>query len=111
TPTVVAGDKSLVNLIAHELAHSWSGNLVTNATWEDLWLNEGFTSYVENRIMEEVFGRERAVMEQALDTAGLKKQLKNIPAPDTRLNLKLNGRDPDDAFSSVPYTKGQLFLL
>ncbi|GAP76065.1 Cold-active aminopeptidase [Pseudoalteromonas sp. SW0106-04] len=111
TPTVVAGDKSLVNLIAHELAHSWSGNLVTNATWEDLWLNEGFTSYVENRIMEEVFGRERAVMEQALDSAGLRAQLKTIDAPDTRLNLKLNGRDPDDAFSSVPYTKGQLFLI
>ena len=92
TPTVVAGDKSLVNLIAHELAHSWSGNLVTNATWEDLWLNEGFTSYVENRIMEEVFGRERAVMEQALDSAGLRAQLKTIDAPDTRLNLKLNGR-------------------
>ncbi|WP_404341964.1 M1 family metallopeptidase [Pseudoalteromonas mariniglutinosa] len=111
TPTVVAGDKSLVNLIAHELAHSWSGNLVTNATWEDLWLNEGFTSYVENRIMEEVFGRDRAIMEQALDTAGLRAQLKTIDTPDTRLNLKLNGRDPDDAFSSVPYTKGQLFLL
>ena len=111
TPTVVAGDKSLVNLIAHELAHSWSGNLVTNATWEDLWLNEGFTSYVENRIMEEVFGRDRAVMEQALDAAGLRAQLKNIPAPDTRLNLKLNGRDPDDAFSKVPYIKGQLFLI
>ncbi|KZN46580.1 M1 family metallopeptidase [Pseudoalteromonas luteoviolacea] len=111
TPTVVAGDKSLVNLIAHELAHSWSGNLVTNATWEDLWLNEGFTSYVENRIMEEVFGRERAVMEQALDAAGLRAQLNNIPAPDTRLNLKLNGRDPDDAFSKVPYIKGQLFLI
>lgn len=111
TPTVVAGDKSLVNLIAHELAHSWSGNLVTNATWEDLWLNEGFTSYVENRIMEEVFGRERAVMEQALDSAGLRAQIKNIPAPDTRLNLKLNGRDPDDAFSKVPYIKGQLFLI
>ncbi len=111
TPTVVAGDKSLVNLIAHELAHSWSGNLVTNATWEDLWLNEGFTSYVENRIMEEVFGRERAVMEQALDAAGLRALLKTIAAPDTRLNLKLNGRDPDDAFSSVPYTKGQLFLI
>ncbi len=111
TPTVVAGDKSLVNLIAHELAHSWSGNLVTNATWEDLWLNEGFTSYVENRIMEEVFGRERAVMEQALDAASLREQLKTIAAPDTRLNLKLNGRDPDDAFSSVPYTKGQLFLI
>ncbi|TQF72463.1 M1 family metallopeptidase [Pseudoalteromonas luteoviolacea] len=111
TPTVVAGDKSLVNLIAHELAHSWSGNLVTNATWEDLWLNEGFTSYVENRIMEEVFGRERAVMEQALDAAGLRAQLNNIPEPDTRLNLKLNGRDPDDAFSKVPYIKGQLFLI
>lgn len=111
TPTVVAGDKSLVNLIAHELAHSWSGNLVTNATWEDLWLNEGFTSYVENRIMEEVFGRDRAVMEQALDAAGLRAQLGNIPAPDTRLNLKLNGRDPDDAFSKVPYIKGQLFLI
>ncbi|PCC14294.1 M1 family metallopeptidase [Pseudoalteromonas sp. JB197] len=111
TPTVVAGDKSLVNLIAHELAHSWSGNLVTNATWEDLWLNEGFTSYVENRIMEEVFGRDRAVMEQALDAAGIRAQIKTLDAPDTRLNLKLNGRDPDDAFSSVPYTKGQLFLI
>ncbi|MCF2859680.1 M1 family metallopeptidase [Pseudoalteromonas sp. SMS1] len=111
TPTVVAGDKSLVNLIAHELAHSWSGNLVTNATWEDLWLNEGFTSYVENRIMEEVFGRDRAVMEQALDAAGLRAQLTKIPEPDTRLNLKLNGRDPDDAFSKVPYIKGQLFLI
>ncbi|ALU43484.1 M1 family metallopeptidase [Pseudoalteromonas rubra] len=111
TPTVVAGDKSLVNLIAHELAHSWSGNLVTNATWEDLWLNEGFTSYVENRIMEEVFGRERAVMEQALDSARLRAVVKELPAPDTRLNLRLNGRDPDDAFSSIPYTKGQLFLI
>lgn len=111
TPTVVAGDKSLVNLIAHELAHSWSGNLVTNATWEDLWLNEGFTSYVENRIMEEVFGRERAVMEQALDSARLRAVVKELSAPDTRLNLRLNGRDPDDAFSSIPYTKGQLFLI
>ncbi len=111
TPTVVAGDKSLVNLIAHELAHSWSGNLVTNATWEDLWLNEGFTSYVENRIMEEVFGRDRAVMEQALDTAALKGQMPNLEQGDTRLNLKLNGRDPDDAFSKVPYIKGMLFLI
>lgn len=111
TPTVVAGDKSLVNLIAHELAHSWSGNLVTNATWEDLWLNEGFTSYVENRIMEEVFGKDRAVMEQSLEVARLKGQLETIDASDTILNLKLNGRDPDDAFSSVPYIKGQLFLL
>lgn len=111
TPTVIAGDKSLVNLIAHELAHSWSGNLVTNESWRDLWLNEGFTSYVENRIMEEVFGRDRAVMEQALDAQGLSYQIAELAPGDTELYIDLAGRDPDDAFSSVPYTKGQLFLI
>ena len=111
TPTVIAGDKSLVNLIAHELAHSWSGNLVTNATWRDLWLNEGFTSYVENRIMEEVFGRERAVMEQALAAQDLNHELKELPEGDQILHVEIEGRDPDDAFSGVPYTKGQLFLI
>jgi leukotriene A-4 hydrolase/aminopeptidase len=111
TPTVIAGDKSLVNLIAHELAHSWSGNLVTNATWRDLWLNEGFTSYVENRVMEEVYGRDRAVMEQALSVADLKAEMKELDERDTILNLPLDGRDPDDAFSGVPYVKGQLFLI
>jgi leukotriene-A4 hydrolase len=111
TPTVIAGDKSLVNLIAHELAHSWSGNLVTNATWRDLWLNEGFTSYVENRIMEEVFGEKRAVMEQALAAQGLEQELVDLPKGDTILHVVIEGRDPDDAFSGVPYTKGQLFLM
>ena len=111
TPTVVAGDGSLVNLIAHELAHSWSGNLVTNASWRDLWLNEGFTSYVENRIMEQVFGVDRAVMEQALSVQGLKGELAELPANDSILHIDLHGRDPDDAFSGVPYTKGQLFLM
>ncbi len=111
TPTVIAGDKSLVSLIAHELAHSWSGNLVTNATWRDLWLNEGFTSYVENRIMEEVFGKDRAVMEQALAYQGLKEELVDLPKADTILHVVIEGRDPDDAFSGVPYTKGQLFLM
>nr|WP_246034051.1 M1 family metallopeptidase [Thalassotalea mangrovi] len=111
TPTVVAGDKSLVNLIAHELAHSWSGNLVTNATWRDLWLNEGFTSYVENRIMEVVFSTERAVMEQVLGVASLKGDLESLPADDSILYLDLKGRDPDAAFSDVPYVKGQLFLM
>ncbi len=111
TPTVIAGDKSLVSLIAHELAHSWSGNLVTNATWRDLWLNEGFTSYVENRIMEAVYGKDRAVMEQALAAQDLNKELVELPKDDTILHITIEGRDPDDAFSSVPYTKGQLFLM
>jgi len=111
TPTVIAGDKSLVNLIAHELAHSWSGNLVTNESWRDLWLNEGFTSYVENRIMEEVFGKDRAMMEQALDAQGLNYEIAELAPGDTQLYIDLKGRDPDDAFSGVPYTKGQLFLI
>ncbi|KKO45823.1 aminopeptidase [Arsukibacterium ikkense] len=111
TPTVIAGDGSLVNLIAHELAHSWSGNLVTNATWRDLWLNEGFTSYVENRIMEQVFGTDRAVMEQALAVQDLQQELTVLSANDSILHIDLQGRDPDDAFSGVPYTKGQLFLM
>jgi len=111
TPTVIAGDKSLVNLIAHELAHSWSGNLVTNESWRDLWLNEGFTSYVENRIMEAVFGTNRATMEQALDAQGLNYEIAELAPGDTQLYIDLKGRDPDDAFSGVPYTKGQLFLI
>ncbi len=111
TPTVIAGDKSLINLIAHELAHSWSGNLVTNATWRDLWLNEGFTSYVENRIMEELFDESRANMENALSVQGLRAQVKELPKGDTILHITLDGRDPDDAFSGVPYTKGQMFLV
>jgi leukotriene-A4 hydrolase len=111
TPTIIAGDKSLVNLIAHELAHSWSGNLVTNETWRDLWLNEGFTSYVENRIMEAVFGLDRAIMEQALGAQDLNFELAELAPGDTQLYIDLAGRDPDDAFSGVPYVKGQLFLI
>ena len=111
TPTIIAGDKSLVNLIAHELAHSWSGNLVTNESWRDLWLNEGFTSYVENRIMEAVFGEQRSMMEQALDAQGLNYEIAELAPGDTQLYIDLKGRDPDDAFSGVPYKKGQLFLI
>ena len=111
TPTIITGDKSLISLVAHELAHSWSGNLVTNATWRDLWLNEGFTSYVENRIMEQVYGTDRAVMEQALSVQGLKGELTELAANDSILHIDLQGRDPDEAFSGVPYVKGQLFLM
>lgn len=110
TPTVIAGDKSLVNLIAHELAHSWSGNLVTNATWRDLWLNEGFTSYVENRIMEAVYGKERALMEQVLAYQDLLNEMKTLGKAEQSLYNQSKYSDPDDAFSGVPYAKGQLFL-
>lgn len=111
TPTVVAGDKSLVSLIAHELAHSWSGNLVTNSSWNDLWINEGFTSYVENRIMEVVYGKERAVMEQVLGVQDLMDSLGDLKPEYRSLLVDLKGRDPDEAFNNVPYTKGQLFLM
>lgn len=110
TPTVIAGDKSLVSLIAHELAHSWSGNLVTNATWRDLWLNEGFTTYVENRIMESLYGKDRALMEQTIGYSELLAELSTLPASDSVLHLALGNRSPDEAFSGVPYIKGQLFL-
>jgi aminopeptidase N len=110
TPTVIAGDKSLVALIAHELAHSWSGNLVTNASWRDLWLNEGFTTYLTNRIMQMVFGDERYEMEMALGYAELMDELPNLDGRDQALALDLRGRDPDDVFTSVAYEKGALFL-
>ena len=110
TPTIIAGDQSLVSLVAHELAHSWSGNLVTNATWNDFWLNEGFTTYFENRIMESLYGHDRAVQEQVLSWDGLQDELKTLAAPDTRLHLDLAGRDPDDGMNTIAYDKGSAFL-
>lgn len=110
TPTVIAGDRSLVALIAHELAHSWSGNLVTNATWNDFWLNEGFTTYVENRIVEAAFGVERADMERQLAERDLDEELPTLTPADTHLRLDLAGRDPDDGLTEVAYTKGMTFL-
>ena len=110
TPTVITGDKSLVSLIAHELAHSWSGNLVTNSNWEDLWLNEGFTNFFENRLMAEVYGKDRAAMEYSLSVEDLKRDIAALQPADSALKLTLQGRDPDDAFSQVAYVKGQLLL-
>jgi leukotriene-A4 hydrolase len=111
TPTILAGDKSLVSLIAHELAHSWSGNLVTNATWRDFWLNEGFTVYLERRIQEAVYGRARAEMEGALGLRDLQEELATVEERDEILHVDLKGRDPDEGFTEVPYEKGALFLL
>ena len=110
TPTILAGDKSLVSLVAHELAHSWSGNLVTNATWSDFWLNEGFTVYVERRILEKVYGRPREEMEAALGLQELEREMAKLPEGDQILHIDLKGRDPDDGVTSVPYEKGALLL-
>lgn len=111
TPTILAGDRSLTSLIAHELAHSWSGNLVTNATWNDLWLNEGFTVYIERRIVEALHGRGQAEMEAMLGRQDLAEELEGLAAPaDSRLRVDLHGRDPDEGLSDVAYEKGALFL-
>jgi len=110
TPTIIAGDKSLVSLISHELAHSWSGNLVTNATWSDFWLNEGFTVYVERRIQEALYGKQRSEMEFAIEIGELKEEMAKLPERDQVLHVDLKGRDPEEGVTLVPYVKGALML-
>lgn len=113
TPTIIAGDRSLVSLVAHELAHSWSGNLVTNSTWDDFWLNEGFTVYFEQRIMEAVYGREISEMLATLSYQGLVDEVDEIMdtnPDDTHLKLHLQNRNPDDGMTAIAYDKGYFFL-
>ena len=114
SPSIVAGDRSLVAVIVHELAHSWSGNLVTSATWNDFWLNEGFTTYAERRLMETLYGPRRAQMEDAIAYEYLAQAIEDArdagKLADTTLQLDLAGRDPNEGISDVAYEKGRWFL-
>ena len=112
TPTILAGDRSLVSLVAHELAHSWSGNLVTNATWDDFWLNEGFTVYFERRIMEALEGKEYADMLAVIGWGDLQATLADLGnnSADTKLKLNLKGRDADEGMTDIAYEKGYRLL-
>ena len=113
TPTIIAGDKSLLALVAHELAHSWSGNLVTNKNWNDLWINEGFTSYFEHRIMEEIYGREYQQMLAQLDQRSLRHVMDKLKRQEelTKLHLDLSGINPEGNAGHVAYEKGTFFLM
>jgi leukotriene-A4 hydrolase len=113
TPTLIAGDRSLVGVVAHELAHSWTGNLVTNATWEDFWLNEGWTVYAERRILERLYGTDYMCLQAINGRNDLADSMRNFGGGSafTKLKTNLQGIDPDDVFSSVPYEKGYLFLI
>jgi len=112
TPSLLAGDRSLVNVLAHELAHSWTGNLITSASMNDFWLNEGFTVWAERRILEALEGEEAVSLSAAIGRADLEEAIEDFGkgSPLTRLKNDLSGVDPDEIYSVVPYEKGCLLV-
>ncbi|EPZ33006.1 Peptidase M1, membrane alanine aminopeptidase domain-containing protein [Rozella allomycis CSF55] len=112
TPTLLAGDRSLANVVAHEIAHSWMGNLVTNSDWQHFWLNEGFTVFIERKILGKMYGEKVRQFESLIGLKELKESIDHfgVDSPLTKLVPELDGIDPDGAFSSVPYEKGYNFL-
>jgi aminopeptidase N len=110
TPSLLAGDRSLVSTIAHELAHSWSGNLVSNRTWRDIWLNEGTTTYLEARLMEVIYGKQRADEERVLAWLDLQEKLQTVPEAMQPLAPVFETGDPDEGQDGLEYAKGQVLL-
>ncbi|KAF2762984.1 putative leukotriene A-4 hydrolase like protein [Pseudovirgaria hyperparasitica] len=112
TPTIVSGDKQNIDVIAHELSHSWSGNLVSNASWEHFWLNEGWTTYLERRIQAYIHGEPHRDFSAVIGWKALTDSINDYGEDHefTKLIVDLKGKDPDDAFSSIPYEKGFIFL-
>ncbi|MDO6618675.1 M1 family metallopeptidase [Shewanella sp. 6_MG-2023] len=110
TPTLIAGDKSLVSTVAHELVHSWTGNLVSNATWRDLWLNEGFTTYFTNRLVEKIYGEEQAELEWVIEFGRLKEEMTSMPLAAQTLPANVQHQDANDAFNRFTYDKASMFV-
>lgn len=112
TPTLLAGDKSLADVIAHEIAHSWTGNLITNRNFEHFWLNEGFTMFVERKILGRMYGSDARLFSACRGLKDLNDTIKTLGVtnPLTQLVVDLKNVSPDDAFSTVPYEKGHTFL-
>ncbi|OOF92299.1 hypothetical protein ASPCADRAFT_152824 [Aspergillus carbonarius ITEM 5010] len=113
TPSIISKDRENIDVIAHELAHSWSGNLVTNASWEHFWLNEGWTTYLERRILAAVHGEAYRHFSAIIGWKALTDSVEHFGYDHefTKLITDLKGKDPDDAFSSIPYEKGFNFLF
>ncbi|KAG7361242.1 aminopeptidase N [Nitzschia inconspicua] len=113
TPTLLAGDKSLADVVAHEIAHSWTGNLVTNATWDHFWLNEGWTTWLQRKIMVRIKNNPKFLDFDAIEgRKSLTDTIQHEMAPqNTSLVLKIGDADPDDSYSTVAYEKGFTLLL